>query len=55
VRIDAIRELVWNGDRNLIAVLCTGQRVPISRRRRAAFTLAVRGLAASASAGQARA
>jgi two-component system LytT family response regulator len=52
VRIDAIRELVWNGDRNLIAVLGTGQRVPISRRRRAAFTLAVRGLAASRSPSQ---
>ncbi|MGH7717886.1 MAG: LytR/AlgR family response regulator transcription factor [Gemmatimonadaceae bacterium] len=43
VRVDAIRELVWDGDRNLIAILCTGQRVPISRRRRSAFTLAVRG------------
>jgi two-component system, LytTR family, response regulator len=42
VRVDAIRELMWNGDSNLIAVLCTGERVPISRRRRAAFTLAVR-------------
>ena len=42
VRVDAIRELVWNGESNLIAVLCTGERVPISRRRRAAFTLAVR-------------
>jgi two-component system, LytTR family, response regulator len=43
VRIDAIRELVWNGDHNLVAILSTGQRVPISRRRRAAFTHAVRG------------
>ena len=43
VRLDAIRELAWNADRNLVAVLCTGQRVPISRRRRRAFTLAVRG------------
>jgi two-component system LytT family response regulator len=55
VRIDAIRELVCNDDRNLIAVLSTGQRVPISRRRRAAFTLAVRGLDASRSTAQPRA
>ena len=43
VRVGAIRELVRDGDRNLVAVLGSGQRVPISRRRRAAFTLAVRG------------
>jgi two-component system, LytTR family, response regulator len=44
VRVGAIRELVSDGGRNLIAVLCTGQRVPISRRRRGAFTRAVRRL-----------
>jgi two-component system LytT family response regulator len=52
VRVGAIRELVWNGNRNLIAVLCTGQRVPISRRRRGAFTRAVRDLGASPSTTQ---
>ncbi|HJR63164.1 MAG TPA: response regulator [Gemmatimonadaceae bacterium] len=43
VRVDAIRELTWTDDRNLVAVLGTGQRIPIARRRRAAFTLAIRG------------
>lgn len=42
VRVHAIRELVWSGESNLTAVLSTGQRIPISRRRRAAFMLAVR-------------
>ena len=41
VRVGAIRQLVADGGRNLIAVLCTGQRIPISRRRRGAFTRAV--------------
>ena len=50
VRMEAIRELVWNDDSNLIAVLGTGQRVPISRRRRGAFMLAVRHLGGSRSA-----
>jgi two-component system LytT family response regulator len=44
VRVDAIRELVRSGDGNLIALLRTGERVPISRRRRGAFRLALRGL-----------
>jgi two-component system, LytTR family, response regulator len=47
VRVGAIRELVSSRDGDLIAVLGTGQRVPIARRRRRAFTLAVRGLAAA--------
>ena len=42
VRVDAIGELVRDGESNLIAVLGTGQRVPISRRRRGTFTLALR-------------
>jgi two-component system LytT family response regulator len=46
VRLDAIRELAWNGDRTLVAVLAAGQRVPISRRRRSAFARAVRRVAA---------
>jgi two-component system, LytTR family, response regulator len=47
VRVGAIRELVRHGEDGLIAVLSTGQRVPISRRRRTAFTRAVRGAGAS--------
>jgi two-component system LytT family response regulator len=42
VRRDAIRELLAEPDGNLVAVLGTGQRVPISRRRRGAFMSAVR-------------
>jgi two-component system LytT family response regulator len=45
VRVDSIRELAWDGESNLVAVLRTGHRVPISRRRRRAFTVAVRRLA----------
>jgi two-component system LytT family response regulator len=44
VRVDAIRELVRDGEDSLVAVLRTGERVPISRRRRSAFTLALRGV-----------
>jgi two-component system LytT family response regulator len=46
VRVAAIRELLSSHDGDLIAVLGSGQRVPIARRRRRAFTLAVRKLAA---------
>jgi two-component system LytT family response regulator len=42
VRVGAIRELVAPRDGGLVAVLTDGARVPISRRRRAAFTAAVR-------------
>jgi two-component system LytT family response regulator len=51
VRVGAIRELAWDGDGELTAVLCTGQRVPIARRRRRAFTVAVRGGGAGRGAG----
>jgi two-component system LytT family response regulator len=44
VRVDAIRELVRDGEDGLLAVLRTGERVPIARRRRGAFRLALRGL-----------
>jgi two-component system LytT family response regulator len=42
VRKEAIRQLTWDDASNLIAVLGTGQRVPISRRRRGAFAMALR-------------
>lgn len=41
VRIDAIRKLV-RADDDVIAVLASGKRVPVSRRRRAAVAAAVR-------------
>lgn len=42
VRIGAIRDLVRTPSDELIAVLVSGVRIPVSRRRRAAFTRAVR-------------
>jgi len=41
VRIAGVRELHWEAD-ELVAVLACGTRVPVSRRRRAAFSAAVR-------------
>lgn len=43
VRIDGVRGLNTNGDGDVSAVLACGARVPVSRRRRAAFAAAVRG------------
>jgi two-component system LytT family response regulator len=42
VRLDSVRELTWTDGGGLIAVLSSGARIPISRRRRAAFRMAVR-------------
>lgn len=42
VRVGGVRALQTVDDGELVAVLATGVKVPVSRRRRAAFTLAVR-------------
>jgi two-component system LytT family response regulator len=42
VRIGSVRELKWTGAGSFVAVLSGGARIPISRRRRAAFVAAVR-------------
>jgi len=42
VRLGGVRELVWTDGGALLAVLACGARIPVSRRRRAAFTAAVR-------------
>ena len=42
VRLGAVRELTWTPSDELVAVLETGARIPISRRRRAAFVAGVR-------------
>jgi two-component system, LytTR family, response regulator len=42
IRLGAIHELAANFDGQLTAILTTGARIPISRRRRAAFASAVR-------------
>jgi DNA-binding LytR/AlgR family response regulator len=42
VRLDSVRELTRDGAGVLTAVLSTGARIPISRRRSADFTAAVR-------------
>jgi len=42
VRLGAVRELTWTPADELVAVLDTGARIPISRRRRAAFVAGVR-------------
>jgi two-component system LytT family response regulator len=44
VRLDGVRELVWTSAGSLVALLDCGVRIPISRRRRAAFAAAVRHL-----------
>lgn len=41
VRLASVRELVWTRD-GLLALLACGARIPVSRRRRAAFSAAVR-------------
>ena len=45
VRLDGVRELKWTGAGSLAAVLASGARIPISRRRRAEFVAAVRRIA----------
>jgi DNA-binding LytR/AlgR family response regulator len=49
VRLDGVRELVREADGALVAVLGNGARIPLSRRRRAAFVAAVHKLATPAS------
>jgi len=44
VRLSAVRTLTWTEADDLIAVLASGARIPISRRRRAAFAAAVRSI-----------
>ena len=48
VRLDGVRELTWTSAGALVAVLDRGVRIPISRRRRAAFAAAVRNLGQAA-------
>jgi DNA-binding LytR/AlgR family response regulator len=45
IRVGGVRQLMWNDAGGLVAVLGCGVRIPISRRRRAAFTAAIRTLA----------
>ena len=47
IRLDGVRELTWNKNGDLVAVLASGARIPVSRRRRAAFSAAVKGRARS--------
>jgi len=42
VRLGAVRELIASPDGGVVAVLGDGRRIPISRRRRAAFAAALR-------------
>ena len=42
VRIDSVRELQSTRTGEVVAVLASGVRIPISRRRRAAFASAIR-------------
>jgi two-component system LytT family response regulator len=42
VRVGSVRELTWTAASELVAVLGCGVRIPISRRRRSAFVVAVR-------------
>ena len=42
VRVDGVRELSTSGKGQLIATLSSGTQVPVSRRRRADFTAAIR-------------
>jgi two-component system LytT family response regulator len=44
VRLGGLRELKWLREGALVAVLASGAKIPISRRRRAAFVAAVHGL-----------
>lgn len=44
VRLDGVRELIRTRAGALVAVLASGARIPISRRRSASFVSAVRGL-----------
>ncbi|HYN08888.1 MAG TPA: LytTR family DNA-binding domain-containing protein [Vicinamibacterales bacterium] len=42
IRLDGVRELTWTRAGDLIAVLTSGAKIPVSRRRRAAFAAAVK-------------
>jgi two-component system LytT family response regulator len=50
VRLGGLRELKWSREGALVAVLASGAKIPISRRRRAAFVAAVQGLGGTPSA-----
>jgi two-component system, LytTR family, response regulator len=42
IRLDGVRELTWTREGDLVAVLTSGAKIPVSRRRRAAFAAAVK-------------
>ena len=42
VPVSSVRELTWTADGALVAVLASGVKIHVSRRRRAAFAAAVR-------------
>jgi two-component system, LytTR family, response regulator len=42
IRLGGVRELTWTDAGTLVAMLAGGARIPVSRRRRAAFVAAVR-------------
>ena len=42
IRLDGVRELTWTREGDLVAVLTSGAKSPVSRRRRAAFAAAVK-------------
>jgi two-component system LytT family response regulator len=46
IRLDGVRELTWTREGDLMAVLTSGAKIPVSRRRRAAFAAAVKSRAA---------
>jgi two-component system LytT family response regulator len=50
VRLGGLRELKWSREGALVAALASGAKIPISRRRRAAFVAAVQGLGGAPSA-----
>jgi DNA-binding LytR/AlgR family response regulator len=50
VPVSSVRELTWTTDGALVAVLGAGIKIPVSRRRRAAFAAAVRSHASRAPA-----
>jgi two-component system LytT family response regulator len=50
VRLGGVRELKWSSDGSLVTVLNSGATIRIARRRRAAFTAAIRLLGGASSA-----
>jgi two-component system LytT family response regulator len=47
IRLDGVRELTWTREGDLMAVLTSGAKIPVSRRRRATFAAAVKARATS--------